>query len=271
MMKFSLNYLIVLFLFAFGLELSGQKTFQPKATQFDWKGIVYRKERAFEARLHTNGALIGMNFGEIITYYKTKYYHVSLGILKDPREKRQNRNLSFTFPDRSKAFAFGKQNSVINLRAGMGMKRCISEKARRKGIAIGCDYQIGPSLAILKPYYLELLYITEDDVGTIDRELRTERYTPENAEKFTTFNEIFGGAGYFTGFNDLRVVPGLQMNLGLFFSMGAFDKYVKAIELGIMTDIYTKKLPIMIETEEISNKPYYINFYMKFLMGKRSN
>ena len=269
-MKLIYNYLIIFILLAIGMEVNGQKTFQPKATQFDWKGIVYRKERAFEARLHTNGGLIGVNFGEILTYYKTKYYHVSLGYLKDPREKRQNRNLSFTFPDRSKAFAFGKQNSVLNLRAGLGMKRFISEKARRKGIAIGYDYQIGPSLAILKPYYLELLYVTENGPVT-ERELKTERYTPENAEKFTTFNEIFGGAGYFTGFSELSVVPGIQMNLGLFFSMGAFDKYVKAVELGLMADIYTKKLPIMIETEEISNKPYFFNFYVKFIMGKRSN
>lgn len=270
-MKNCFRYTIILILVAVGLEVSAQKTFQPKATQFDWKGIVYRKERAFEARLHTNGGLIGMNFGEIKTYYKTKYYHISLGYLKDPREKRQNRNLSFSFPDRSRAFAFGKQNSVLNVRGGLGVKRFISEKAKRKGIAIGYDYQIGPSLAILKPYYLELLYNVETDNGIIDRTLRTERYTPENAEKFTTFNDVFGGAGYFTGFGDLSVVPGIQAQLGLFFSMGAFDKYVKALELGIMADIYSKKLPIMIETEEISNKPYFFNFYVKFIMGKRSN
>ncbi len=269
-MKLSFRYIIIVVLVAIGIELSGQKTFQPKATQFDWKGIVYRKERAFEARIHTNGLLIGMNFGEIKTYYKTKYYHISIGCLQDPREKRQNRNLSFSFPDRSRAFAFGKQNSVINLRAGLGVKRFISEKAKRKGIAIGYDYQVGPSLAILKPYYLELLYQTENGNAT-ERVLRTERYTPENAEKFTTFNEIFGGAGYFTGFSDFQIVPGIQAKLGLFFSMGAFDKYVKALEMGIMADLYAKKLPIMIETEEVSNKPYFVNFYVKIILGRRSN
>ncbi|MDF1697764.1 MAG: hypothetical protein P1U56_18095 [Saprospiraceae bacterium] len=269
-MKLVIRYLLFLVFIAVGLELQAQKTFQPKATQFDWKGIVYRKERAFEARLHTHGGLIGMNFGEIKTYYKTNYFHISLGYLKDPRESRQNRNLSFSFPERSKSFAFGKQNSVINLRGGLGSKRFLSEKAKRKGIAIGYDYQVGPSIAILKPYYLELLYSVENG-GVTDRVLRTERYTPENAEKFTTYNDVFGGAGYFTGFGELTVVPGIQAQLGLFFSMGAFDKYVKALELGMMVDVYSKKLPIMIETEEISNKPYFFNFYIKFLLGKRSN
>lgn len=269
-MKINIKYYFLFLLLTLGIEISAQKTFQPKATQFDWKGIVYRKERAFEARLHTNGGLIGMNFGKIKTYYKTNYYHLSIGYLKDPREKRQNRNLSFSFPDRSKSFAFGKQNSVINLRGGIGVKRFISEKAKRKGIAVGYDYQFGPSIALLKPYYLELLYTVENG-GVTDRVLRTEKYSPENAEKFTTFNDVFGGAGYFTGFGEITVVPGINSQIGLFFSMGAFDKYVKAMEIGIMADVYFKKLPIMIETETVSNKPYFINFYVKFVMGRRSN
>ena len=74
-------------------EMMAQKTFQPKANQIDWKGIVYRKEIAYEARIHTNGGLIGVNVGKIKTYYKTNYYHLSIGYLKDPREKKQNRNL----------------------------------------------------------------------------------------------------------------------------------------------------------------------------------
>jgi hypothetical protein len=269
-MKLIIKFLIIVILIGTGVEISAQKTFQPKTTQFDWKGIVYRKERAFEARAYTNGGLIGMNFGKIKTYYKTNYYHLSIGYLKDPREKRQNRNLSFSFPERSKAFAFGKQNSVINLRGGIGRKRFISEKAKRKGIAVGYDYQIGPSIAVLKPYFLELLYTLENG-GVTDRVLRTEKYSPENAQKFTTYNEVFGGAGYFQGFDDLSFVPGIQAQIGVFFSMGAFDKYVKALEIGIMADIYSKKLPIMVETEDVSNKPYFINFYVKFVMGKRSN
>ena len=41
------------------------------------------------------------------------------------------------------------------LRVGMGAKRYFSEKAKRKGIAIGINYQAGVSLGLLKPYYLD--------------------------------------------------------------------------------------------------------------------
>ncbi len=269
-MKLIFRYLAVVFLLAISTETMAQKTFQPKSNQIDWKGIIYRKEIAYEARIHTNGGLIGVNVGKIKTYYKTNYYHLSIGYLKDPREKKQNRNLSFSFPDRSSSFSYGKQNSVINLRAGLGMKKFLSEKAKRKGIAIGYDYNIGPSLALLKPYELELIYELEGG-GTNDREIRVESYSEENAEKFLTYNDIFGGAGYWSNFGELSIVPGIQGKLGLFFSMGAFDKTIKSLEVGVMGDIYIRKIPIMVETEEISNKPYFFNFYVKFLFGSRSN
>lgn len=270
MMNTFFKYAICLFFIAVSLEATAQKTFQPKATQIDWKGIVYRKEMAYEARIHTNGGLIGINVGKIKTYYKTNYYHLSIGYLKDPREKRQNRNLSFKFPDRSKSFAYGKRNSVINIRGGVGSKRFISEKAKRKGIAIGYDYNIGPSLALLKPYQLELIY--EVDSGSPnDREIRVESYNEDNADTYLNYNDIFGGAGYWNNFGEISIVPGIHGKLGLFFSMGAFDKTVKALEVGVMGDIYIKKLPIMVATETVSNKPYFFNFYVKFLFGKRSN
>lgn len=270
MMNTLFKYIICIFFVAVSGEILAQKTFQPKATQIDWKGIIYRKEIAFEARIHTNGGLIGVNIGKIKTYYKTNYYHLSIGYMKDPREKRQNRNLSFMFPNRSRSFAFGKQNSVINIRGGVGAKRFISEKAKRKGIALGYDYCIGPSLALLKPYQLEIIY--ELDGGSSnDREIRTETYSDENAEKYLNYNDIFGGAGYWNNFGEISIVPGIHGKLGLFFSMGAFDEVVKSIEVGVMGDIYIKKLPIMVATETISNKPYFFNFYVNFLFGKRSN
>ncbi len=261
--------LLIAFAVSIAGETHGQKTFQPKATLFDWKGIIYRKEMAYEIRIHNNGGLVGVNIGKIKTYLKTNYYHLSIGYLKDPREKRQNKN----FPSgllESKSFVFGKRNSVINIRTGVGAKRFISEKARRKGIALGYDYMFGPSLAILKPNYLRLIYFAENG-NPEDREIREEIYSEENAEKFTNYNDILGGTGYFKGFSEMAIVPGAHGKIGLFLSMGAFDEYVKALEIGLQGDIYFKKLPIMVETPEVSNKPYFFNFYIKFILGKRSN
>ena len=200
--------------------MCGQTTFQPKQPGGEWKGIVYRKEIAYEFRLHTNGPLMfGVNFGEIKSYYKTNYYHLSLGFMKDPRERSQNKNRAIGF-NTSSSFALGKQNSVIVLRGGMGRKQFISEKAKRKGIAIGYDYQIGPSIALMKPYYLELIYPIGGG-NPPQSEIREERFSEENRAKFLDEggNSVFGGTSYFKGFGEMSIIPGIQGKLGLFFSL----------------------------------------------------
>ena len=252
------------------LETTAQKSFQPKQVEFEWKGIVYRNETTFNASAHTNGYSIGYNKGKIKSYYKTNYYHIELGYMTDPREQKQNKNIPYQFSKISRSFRFGKQNSLYVLRAGKGTKTLLTDKTKRKGVAIGYNYEAGPALAILKPYYLELIYGVERD-GKFLNELKEERYSESNEEKFLNYDLIFGGGSTSRGWRNISVVPGIQGKLGLFFSMGAFDEYAKSLEVGIMGDIYTRKIPIMVETEAISSKPYFINFYVTVEFGKRTN
>lgn len=250
-------------------KTQAQTTFQPKQIEFDWKGIVYRHENAFDFSLHTHGFMIGYNTGRILTYDKTRYYHFSLGYMRDPRERRQNKNIPLDGMT-SKSFSYGKLNSLYVLRAGIGRKKYLSEKAKRKGIAIGYSYELGPAIAMLKPNYLYLLF-TESQNGTPVDDLRAERYTDENADVFLDYSRIFGGAGFSRGWSELTFTPGIQARGGILFSLGAYDKYVKMLEVGVMADLFIKKIPILVETEAVGNKPYFINLYLTLQLGSRSN
>ncbi len=268
-MKFK-NILLLFFLLSLCANgVVAQTTLLPKQINSNLAGIIYKSEWAVDVRLHTNGAALALNLGKIKTYYKTSYYHFELGYLKDPRERKQTKPV-VGLRQSAGSYVFGKQNSVFVLRGGYGVKRYLSEKEKRKGLAIGWNYEIGPSIALLKPYYLDLSYEYEGQNGVI-YEIRSERYSEENAETFLNDIKIFGSSGFFNGFNELGVVPGLQGKLGLHFAMGAFDKYVKAFEVGMMFDAYIKKIPIMVETENVSNKPYFVNLYLNLHFGKRSN
>ena len=251
-------------------DLEAQKSFQPKQVEFEWKGIVYRKETTGNFTLHTNGYTLAYNSGKIKTYYKTNYYHVEIGTMSDPREQKQNKNIPLSFNKVSQSFRFGKQNHMYVIRAGKGVKRLLTDKAKRKGVAIGYNYEAGPSLAVLRPYYLELIYNFEQN-GRFYNELRAEKYSEENAGKFLDYNSIFGGAPGGRGWSEVSLVPGVQGKLGLFFSLGAFEEYAKAVEVGIMGDLYIRKIPIMVETNTISSKPYFVNFYLSLEFGKRKN
>ena len=259
-------YSISFFLLAF--PIWGQLTFQPKDVDNSLKGVVYNSEWLVDFKVHTNGMSIAYNSGKIVTFDKTNYVQIELGFLRDPRERRQNRNLTLNRFGRSSSFIFGKENQMYVVRAGWGTRKYLSEKAKRQGVALGYTYMIGPAVAIMKPYYLNLIY-REEEEGRQMLEIRNERLNDDNRDMFLNYNDIFGGGGFARGWRELSLTPGIHGKAALVFSLGAFDEYAKAIETGIMFDIFPRKIAIMAETESISNKPYFINFYVNIQLGRR--
>jgi hypothetical protein len=263
------KYLLIFIIYIFTLPLLvGQS--DDYADENILKGIIYRNEFSIDTRIHTNGFAMAVNFGNIITYRRSKYYHIEIGYIKDPREQKQTRNLGFLFNTGASSFKLGKQNAMFAIRGGVGRKRFVSDKAKRKGIAIGYSYEIGPSIALLKPYYLDLQYQVETN-GQTSIELRSEKYSPDNADKFLDYTQVFGASRFNRGLKEISIVPGGQAKAGLFFSLGAYDEYIKSIEIGLMADLYLTKIPIMVETSEVTNKPYFINLYAHLQLGKRTN
>jgi len=228
-------------------------------------GILYNTEKVFEFRPHTNGGAVSMQFGKIVTYYKTNFYQFDLGLVKHPKEYRQSVtfNSSNPFARTSNSFTYGKQNNLMILRGGVGKKIYYSEKAKRKGVAAGISYEVGASIGLLIPYYLKLSRLEEN--GFQDY-ISTERYSEENKDVFLDNSKIIGPASFFKGFGNLSALPGVHGRLGAHFSVGAFDKYVKAFEMGIMVDGFFQRVPIMIID---NNTPVFINGYLSFQIGKR--
>jgi hypothetical protein len=235
-----------------------------------FRGIIYRKELAFDIRLHNNGFTLAYNIGDIKTYYRTNFYHYELGYMKDEQEYSQSKNVNILSGALPKKFKYGKQNTLFIARAGRGTKKYITDKAKRKGVSIGYTYQAGPSLAFLKPYYLDVV-----NKNLVNGEIRSRRtsikYAEETKTQFLDYEGIYGGSGFSKGWSEMNFVPGIQSKIGMFFSVGVFDKYVRAGEVGIMSDLFIKKIPIMVETETQRNTPLFLNLYVNLQFGKRSN
>ena len=245
--------------------LTSQTIVQPKQLDYSSAGVLYEKERSFDFRPHTNGLALGVHFGNIKTYYKTNYYQFDMGFIRHPKEYRQtvSFNSGSPFTRSTGSFTYGKQNDLLVIRGGVGKKYYYSDKAKRKGVAVGIDYELGPSIGILKPYYLELSRL--QDNGFSDY-ISTERYTEENKDIFLDETKIIGPASFFKGFGHTSFIPGLHGRIGAHFSLGAFDQYIKAFEIGVMVDGFFKEVPIMIIEE---NTPVFINGYLSFQIGKR--
>ena len=237
----------------------------------DSKGIVFNREFTVDIKLHTSGLSIGANIAQLKSYYLTRFINFELGEIKHPKEVRQNFDIQPSFTGRvSRSFIFGKQNNFWVLRGGLGEKRYFSEKAKRKGLAIGVSYQAGPSIGILKPYYLQ--FINFVDPGSNLFTYSSEKFSEDNADKFLDIVQIFGASGFSEGLGEINFQPGAHAKAALHFDWGAFDEFVKAIEAGIMIDAYFKKIPIMVESPQIENtenQPIFINLFLNFQFGKR--
>ena len=252
---------------------------------YDEKGIIYNKEFTVDFKLHTHGFALGANIGKLKTYYLTRYFNFELGHLKHPKEFRQSfDNAPSNIATSSRSYIFGKQNNFYVLRVGMGIKKYFSEKARKRGLAVGATYEAGPSLGILKPYYLQIRRYR--DTGGNPAYIREESFSENNINEFLNVDNIHGSGSASKGFKDLSLAPGLHGKAGIHFDWGAFDEFVKAIEAGIMVDVYFKKIPIMIDQgtvdklntspamvtvlpENVQNRPFFINFYLNLQLGKR--
>jgi hypothetical protein len=230
------------------------------------KGVIYNKELAFDIRMHTYGFALSTSIGRIKTYYLTNYFHLEVGEIRHPKEQRQ----SFDYPSNgktSRSFVYGKQNSFLVVRAGKGAKRYLSEKAKRKGVAVGINYEGGVALGILKPYYLD--FWRSDSNNPSNVYIISEKYTGDNEDSFLDISRIYGSSGFLKGFNEISVVPGVQGKFGVHFAWGAFDEFVKAFEAGIMVDVFFKKIPIIVEVQNAENRPFFINLYLSLQLGKR--
>ncbi len=242
--------------------LVGQVTFQPKKPSRTMAvGVVYNKEQTIHFKFHTRGFAVGYDFGKIEKYNETTFYTFELGHLKHSKEYRQSiRSVGNSFLGRS--LVYGKINNLLVARALFKERKYLSEKAKRDGIAVGYTYSFGITAGILKPYYVKIANY-DSPFHTTFREIK---YGEETKEEFLDLNKVSGAAGFFKGFSEAKIVPGLSGGIGVLFDIGAYEQFAKSIEAGIMVDLFPRVMPIMINTQ---NSPIFINAYISFNFGKR--
>lgn len=223
------------------------------------KGLIYSREHLFYGEGNTSGFGLGFQWGKLKSYYKTTYYQISIGYIRNPKETRSSiTSSSFSL---GRSFIYGKQNTLMKANFLMGGKKYLTEKDAVKGVAVGYSYAIGPELGLLKPYYVD--YFSTEKPGKPN----FIKYTPETAAQFLDITKINGAAPFSEGFKEIKIQPGVHAKLGLHFDWGAFDEYVRALEVGVSGDFFFKKVPVLVENAQ--NRPFFLNLYANLQIGKR--
>ena len=248
------------------LCIGAQTTFQPKPIEYNLKGVVYSTERLFEIRPHLQGFSIATKKGKLYSYYKTSYQSYEFGFYKDARERRQEifgERIGTTSRD---PFIYGKRSQFFTFRLTYGQKTYLSEKTRRKGVAMGFIYEGGASLGLIKPYFLRVI---RRDPDLLDPTVETITYSEDTRNDFLDFDNIYGGTSFWRGLTDITPTLGLHGKVGLHWAIGAFEEKVKAIEVGLMIDIFPREIPLMVEREDINNSFLLAKFYASYQFGRR--
>jgi hypothetical protein len=253
------RYIFILIVLA-TTQMSAQST----RLNTDTKGIIYNKEKAIDLRMHTHGWAANFMMGDIKSYYKTTYFRFGLGELKSHKEVRTSTDPTNTPSQSFRQYTYGKQNFAYVLRGGYGMKRYYTEKAAKNGVALAISYSGGLTTALMMPYYVEV-------GGPRDAKTTSIRYSEETKVDFLDALKIKGKSGILKGIGETTVVPGVHGQIGVHVDWGAFDEFMRAVEAGIMIDIFPKKLPIMAPINGVEeNRPYFFNLYVSLQLGKRN-
>lgn len=221
--------------------------------------ILYRNEKSLAFLLNSNGMGGNFRYAKRITYLKKTLYEVDLITMKHPKEVRIYASSSPS--GTSKSYIYGKTNTYINLRGGIGFQQEIFQKQDRGGISIRYFYSFGPDIGFAKPIYYNYVTILYSD-GQIFYDYSTEKFG-DSQHAYPT--EIMGRASFFKGFNEISVIPGLFGKIGLTMEFGRNEQIINALEGGIIFDAFLKKVPIM-ATED--NHRLFLSLFVSYRFGR---
>lgn len=226
-------------------------------TIYDEARILYRKELLGGIIVHGDGW--GLLFQHV--KHRTSRDRRVLGIdivgMRHPKEVK-----SFNpYYEESRGYFYGKANTMMVLRPTFGGKHQIADKIRKTGVEVNTVWGIGPSLALLKPVYLQIGKPDNFPYETVV----IERYDPN----LHGVHNIYGRATWFRGVGELRPYPGVHGRFGFNFEHSGQASGVKALEIGATLDAYPEKLPIMAALEGVENKRFFLQFYFALQFGKK--
>lgn len=196
-----------------------------KVNSNGWSGAVYYLHKAG----NTNYNVWQLSFSEI---------------KHDKQVKQQKENKEFPYLGASSAFVFGKINNLYTLQLSYGRETLLLPGVVEGNLSVSFRYNVGFSLAMLKPYYLKLLH-TDYSGTTPTAYLTEEKYTPQDSAAFLDSKNIFGASKWKKGLNELQFVPGIFGEAAFVITPGRQKLFIETVTLGINGAVYAKPLPIM--------------------------
>jgi hypothetical protein len=215
--------------------------------------VIYRNEASFGAFVHSAGGIgLAVRAGRQVNVDRKRMLEVEIQNYKHPKEVKTVNS----YYQSSQGYVYGKVNSILLLRGGVGFQNILFQKSEKKNVEIRYSTFLGGTLAFAKPVYLEIKNSNTLSVPT------AQKYDPTIHSQ----DDIFGKAPFFKGIGGTKVIPAGYAKLALSFEYA--DRYdaIKAIETGVVADVYPKALEIMAFNKK---QNVYVSLYIKMIWGKK--
>jgi hypothetical protein len=214
--------------------------------------IAYKKSFVFGAKLISDGYGIFFELGRASSVKKSTLYQLEISERKNVKEDKQSDYLNNSIP-----FIYGKENFFYPVKLGVQQQILLGNKSNKNGVSITGNYGGGISLALLRPYYVQV----DDGIGA-----KFIKYNSSDSSVFLDNSKILSGPTFGKGWSEITVTPGLYAKTSLRFDYGSYNEIVSAIEVGITGEFYSKKIPILVQNPE---KQFFFSGYVSICFGKR--
>jgi hypothetical protein len=163
-------------------------------------------------------------------------------------------------------YYYGLQNRFHAIRLSYGFERALADKAEKNGVRLSFIGFLGFSFGLMKPYYLEMVKYRDTITGNYVTE--NVKYNGDDVEeRFLSKDSIYQAAPFYKGMNQIIPTFGAHVKAGLNFDWGTKDRFVKALEVGVLVDVFYRKVPIYVNND--ANSFIQPSIYLGFHFGKR--
>jgi hypothetical protein len=215
--------------------------------------VLYRNEASFGLFMHSAGGF-GATYrrGVHVTGKRKRMFEVESSNFKHAKEVKSTNS----YYANSKGFIYGKLNSVLLTRVGVGFQNVLFQKTDKKSVEIRYSYFLGGTFGFAKPVYLEVKQGNSPTLPT------AVRYDPTVVKQ----EDIYGKAPFFKGIDKTSIYPAGYAKFALSFEYADRYNAIKAVEVGGVADIYPVAMPIMAYNKK---QQVYVSLYLKIIWGKK--
>lgn len=221
--------------------------------------LVYNRQNTFNVAIHSQGLGAGFKIGKIKSINLTRNWEAEVVSLHSLKEIK-TLNLS-TFNMRP--FVYGKLNYAYVVRFGYGEERRIFGKPYWGGIETRWTYEVGASLALLKPYYYYVAVYKQLSDGTY-----WETFDEQTFDNKDQWVDVLGRSAFTKGIGETRFSPGFHASLGLSFDIAKTRTRVQAINVDVKAECFPLGVSVM---DSERNKRLFITFMLSYNWGSRFN